>query len=392
MSALLPASRRAQKFAALVDAGDAGAGAGDSYATLLEVVGVLRSAADAAPAPRADYVSDLRARLMAEAATALVPTDSRLVLPQRHAPRRQSRLSAAAAGLVLVGSSAGIAVAAQTSVPGDGLYPVKRGLEQVGEALSFSDASRGRDLLGQASSRLDEVDTLLASGAPDARVASTLHSFTTTAGDGADLLFQTYQRDGNDASVSSVRDFAGTEMGTLTDLARQAPPSLRPDFAAAAQLLTDIDQQARVLCSDCGARSTLQLPSDLRLSSSETALTTLLGVPTPTVPGAGGTSPATGAGDATDTATGTAGVPDTQTAGTVSLPSLEDLLGTQGSTSTAGTGSGTGTSASTPSNPLGSILPSPSIPTSLPTSLPGVGDVTNKVQKQVGSLTDPLLP
>ena len=148
MSTLLPANRRAERFAALVDALEEPGSttvADERYASLLEVVGTLRAVADEAPAPRADYVADLRSRLMAEAETALVPTDARLMLRQRHpTTRKHNRFTAAAAGLVLVGSSAGMAVAAQTSVPGDGLYPLKRGLENVGERLSLSDAGRGR--------------------------------------------------------------------------------------------------------------------------------------------------------------------------------------------------------------------------------------------------------
>ena len=44
MSTLLPANRRAEKFAALVDA-TSSAGADEPYAPLLEVVGILRVAA-----------------------------------------------------------------------------------------------------------------------------------------------------------------------------------------------------------------------------------------------------------------------------------------------------------------------------------------------------------
>ena len=260
MSTLLPAKRRAEKFAALVDA-TSSTGADEPYAPLLEVVGALRAAADEGPAPRADYVADLRSRLMAEADTALVPTDARLVLPQRHpTTRKQSRFTAAVAGLVLVGSGAGLAVAAQSSAPGDGLYPLKRGLEHVDERLNLSDAGRGRDLLGQATARLGEVDTLLERDAPDAQVAATLRSFTSSAGDGADVLFRAYQRNGDDDDIATVRDFAGTEMGVLTDLSAKAPRSLQSDFDEAAQLLSDLDQQATTLCDDCGPRGPLACP------------------------------------------------------------------------------------------------------------------------------------
>src|SRR5690349_15125529 len=125
---------------------------------------------------------------------------------------------------------------------------LKRGLETVGERLSLSDTGRGRDLLDQAGARLDEVDTLLGRDASDAQVAATLRSFTSSAGDGADLLFRSYQRDGDDGDIAAVRDFAGTEMGRLTALSATAPDALQPDFAEAAQLLSDVDQQATALC------------------------------------------------------------------------------------------------------------------------------------------------
>ncbi len=390
MSTLLPAKRRAERFAALVDSTST-TGADEPYAPLLEVVGTLRAAADAGPAPRADYVADLRSRLMAEADTALVPTDARLVLPQRHpASRKQSRFTAAVAGLVLVGSSAGIAVAAQNSVPGDGLYPLKRGLEHVEERLSLSDAGRGRDLLGQATTRLDEVDALLDRDASDAEVSATLRSFTSSAGDGADVLFRSYQRDGDDGDIADVRDFAGTEMGVLRDLSATAPSSLQPDFAEAAQLLTDLDQQATVLCVDCGARGPLQLPARLRPVSAESALVDLLGA----TPQHSGSKPATGAGSGTtsaatgDTTSGGAPVSTSDTS-TVTLPRLEDLLGAGAPGTSGDTSTSNGTGSTPSSGPLGGSLPTPSAPVS---GLPNVGDVTDQVQKDLGSVTDPLTP
>ena len=400
MSTLLPAKRRAERFAALVDAlqePGSTTGADEPYAPLLEVVGTLRAAADEGPAPRADYVADLRSRLMAEADTALVPTDARLVLPQRHpASRKQSRFSAAVAGLVLVGSSAGIAVAAQSSVPGDGLYPLKRGLEHVGERLSLSDAGRGRDLLGQATTRLDEVDSLLDRGASDAEVAATLHSFTSSAGDGADVLFRSYQRDGDDGDIADVRDFAGTEMGVLTDLSASAPSSLQPDFAEAAQLLTDLDQQATVLCGDCGARGPLQLPARLRPVSAESALVDLLGA----TPHHSGSKPSTGAGSGAGSGTTSAASGDTKSGGggapvstadtsTVTLPRLEDLLGASPPSTSGDTSTSNGAGSNPSSGPLGGSLPTPSAPVS---GLPNVGDVTDQVEKDLGSVTDPLTP
>jgi hypothetical protein len=396
MSALLPANRRAERFAALVDATST-TGADEPFAPLLEVVGTLRAAADEGPAPRADYVADLRSRLMAEADTALVPTDARLVLPQQHpTSRKQSRFTAAVAGLVLVGSGAGLAVAAQGSVPGDGLYPLKRGLEHVSERLNLSDAGRGRDLLGQASARLGEVDTLLERDASDAQVAATLRSFNSSAGDGADVLFRTYQRTGDDGDIANVRNFAGTEMGALTDLSADAPRSLRSDFAQAAQLLSDLDQQATTLCGDCGPRGPLGLPARLRPVSHESALVALLAAPppdtrSPRATGAG--SATTAASDATSGAKSGAPVSTADTS-PITLPRLEDLLGAGAPSSSGSTTTSNGAGSDPSPGPLGGILPTPKAPTpSAPASgLPDVDDVTGQVKKDLGSVADPLTP
>jgi hypothetical protein len=385
MNALIPAHRRAERFAAMVDsASTTDAGARD--AQFLEIVGALRLAAADVPSPRADYVADLRSRLMAEAETALVPTDRKLVLPQ-HAPRRQNRLTAAAAALVIVGGTAGVSVAAQSSLPGDALYPIKRGIEQVNETLSFSDAARGEDMLHQADARLSEIDSMLSDGASDNAVADNLRSFTSSAGKGADLLFTTYQSNGDDASVSTVRDFAGTDMRELTVLAQHAPQSLRSDFAEAAQLLADLDQQARVLCAECGARDPLSVPSDLLLVAG-TGLDALLEVPARTAPSAGGTA---GAQPGTVAATPTTkpGTGETATPPQITLPDLAGLLGSDPATGSETPQQDKGGGSAGVSNPLGGLLdPKPSAGSSTGVDLGKLGkDVTDGL----GKATDPLL-
>ncbi|MDQ6641190.1 MAG: DUF5667 domain-containing protein [Actinomycetota bacterium] len=384
MNALLPAHRRAEKFAALVDTSSTIAADGRD-AEFLAIVEVLRGAAAEAPEPRPDFVTSLRDRLMVEADTALVPTDRRLVLPQ-HAGRRQNRLTAVAAALVIVGGTAGVSVAAQGSLPGDALYPLKRGIEQVTETFSFSDAARGQDLLHQADSRLSEVSSMLGNGASDASIAETMHNFATSAGQGADLLFTSYQRNGDDASVSAVRDFAGTDMGELTDLAHRAPRSLQADFAQAAQLLADLDQQARVLCAECGTRDPLTLPSDLALVASD-GLSSLLNKPNPAVrllgtaggqPGAGATQPA-----GRPASGGSAAAPK------VTLPDLSALFGRgAGHPGSGGSTSGSGASVGA-SNPLGQLLNAK--PGSTSTSVPGLGKLGKHLTHGVDQATGPLL-
>ncbi|MGI9155191.1 MAG: DUF5667 domain-containing protein [Marmoricola sp.] len=409
MTALLPAHRRAESFARLADSVSP-VGADGRDARLLELVGALRTASALAPRPRADYVADLRARLLVEAGIVLVPIDRTLVLPA-HTGRRPRRMSAAAAALVIVGGTAGASFAAQGSVPGDALYPVKRGIEQVHETFSFSDAARGRDLLQQADHRLDEVDLMLGNGGSDQAVSTALDSFTNSASQGARLLFTNYQANGDDASVASVRDFAGSDMGDLTVLSRRAPQSLKPDFARAAQLLTALDQQARVLCTSCGARAPLSTPSDLSLASGPVTLTRLLAVPSE--PSAPTSTPNTAAPAtrAAATARPTKKREHTAASPKVALPDLSGPLD-QGSTSDptdaptteAGTNDPTdaptteaGTNGETDepgkaglSNPLGGLLKHPSAGPSTGRDPGGLGSLDKKLHKKLGSLSSPI--
>ena len=53
-----------------------------------------------------------------------------------------------------------MAVAAQSALPGDALYPLKRAIENAETGFSVSDEAKGSTILGNASGRLDEVDAL----------------------------------------------------------------------------------------------------------------------------------------------------------------------------------------------------------------------------------------
>lgn len=270
MTSLISARRAAEDFARVVDGSQEGVA--DRYADLTATVDLLRR--QAAPAARPDFVADLRAQLMAAADTLLVPVDSApaQVVPLR--PRRnQRRLAAAAAAFVVVGGTAGVAAAAESSLPGDPLYALKRGIESAQVSLNTSDAAKGRDLIGQANTRLDEVDGLVGAGDSTSRISHTLASFKRSETDGADLLFVAYQRGGNPDDLAALRTTLLSQRDRLQSLAGQAPPATQPDFASAVALLGDLDQQARVLCSNCGPNTGA---SDFANLSSGPALQSLI--------------------------------------------------------------------------------------------------------------------
>ncbi|MGO4256511.1 DUF5667 domain-containing protein [Marmoricola sp. RAF53] len=269
MTPLSPARRAAEEFASVVDGtrGDVA----DRYADLLTFVDVLR--AQEMPAPRPDFVANLRTRLLDAADTHLVPADAPALAPvvplHDAAKRRQRRISVAAAAFVIVGGTAGVAAAAESALPGDPLYPLKRGIESAQASFSSSDSGKGQDLLRQASTRLDEVDHLIADDKQSDKVAPTLNSFKESATNGADLIFMAYQRDGDPEDITRLRTILGAQLLQLDKLAPQAGAS-KGDIDAARGLVRDLDQQARVLCN-CG-------PDALSLSSAP-ALSSLLALP-----------------------------------------------------------------------------------------------------------------
>lgn len=251
MTPLSPARRAAEAFAVAVE--DRASAADSPYADLLACVDVLRE--QEIPAPRADFVADLRMRLMDAADTLLLPAGAELapVVPLvSPTSRRQRRLSVAAAAFVVIGGSAGVAAAAENALPGDALYPIKRGIESAQVSLNASDSGKGQDLLRQASTRLEEIDGLLAAHEDADKINATLSEFQASATNGADLLFVAYQRDGDPQDIARLRAMLGAQLAQLDALAAEAPEESQSGFEAARALLLDLDQQAGLLCSTCG--------------------------------------------------------------------------------------------------------------------------------------------
>lgn len=217
---------------------------------LVRTVGLLTE--HRAVTPRPQFSTDLRARLMAAAETELVPDRTAVVRALRPVTPARRRLGSVAASLVIVGASAGVAAAADRALPGEALYPVKRGTEQVSTALRVGEAREGRALLDQAATRLDEAERLAEREADPRLVTGALRDFRVAAADGSARLFSAYRADQRDTDVASVRDFAAEQMGALTELSKGADPVVAASLVDAADVLAGLDQEARVLCPGCG--------------------------------------------------------------------------------------------------------------------------------------------
>ena len=75
-----------------------------------------------------------------------------------------------------------MAVAAQSALPGDALYPLKRAMENAEAGFRVSDDAKGATILANATGRLDEVDQLTSEGEGSAAdIEQTLNTFADQA-------------------------------------------------------------------------------------------------------------------------------------------------------------------------------------------------------------------
>ncbi len=130
MRGYVSARRRAEEFAAAVDGDSPPAGA--DVDAFLQIVLRLREVEQ--PTPADDFAADLRTRLMAAAPSALavqVPDSAggavRETLFDPRAARRRRAVSLTAISCIVLGTGGGVAAASESALPGDPLYPVKRG-------------------------------------------------------------------------------------------------------------------------------------------------------------------------------------------------------------------------------------------------------------------------
>ena len=278
MTPLFPAQRAAEEFEKALG-GTATQAVADRYSALLEAVEVLRTQPEVLP--RVEFVDELRGRLMTAAETELVASPTVVRLVPKRTSRTRRRLGTAAASLVIVGGTAGMAAAASGALPGDPLYPIKRGAEQAGAAMRMSEAAEGEALLKQAATRLEEVRSLQAQDSPDPELlASTVDSFRTAAEQGSEKLFKAYQAEGNTQDITTVRDFTSEQMADVAALAGSTSNTATDEILLdAADTLADIDQQALVLCGSCGSEAALALPDALSSGAGADTVDNLLARP-----------------------------------------------------------------------------------------------------------------
>lgn len=233
--------------------------------------------------PRPEFRESLRARLVAEAS---VLAESRAVLQtwdgERTVPRQSDRASGiqrgqrsdpgpgpvvvvigrgwrravagvAASALVVGGATA---VAATGSMPGDLLYPVKRGVENLQLRLGTSDAARGAGHLDLARQRLNESERLIrdADSAHVTVVGITLDAFEADTLAGERLLLAAHQDTGDDAPLNDLNAFVADVVPQLQQIRQAAAEPLHDQIDALLRLLGGTDQILTRTLAACGQR------------------------------------------------------------------------------------------------------------------------------------------
>ena len=237
----------------------------DEIARLVACAEQLCEAAVAEPSPA--FRSSLRVQLMAEASTVLAPPDPRTDRPHVHRPIRtpsfaiRRRLAGATAALVTAGGFVGMVGASAAALPGEMLYPVKRGVENVELAFQNDDVSRGEYRLTQASERLAEARRLTDDNSPQSRehIAGALDDFAAQAKDGSSALFRSYGQSGSEQSITVVNDFSAAAAADLAQLSGRVPSNADPSYQTATNTVSELVSKASRLCASCSAADVTKL-------------------------------------------------------------------------------------------------------------------------------------
>ncbi|QHC20324.1 DUF5667 domain-containing protein [Streptomyces sp. GS7] len=152
--------------------------------------------------------------------------------------RPRSRLSKglAAGGLtvgVAAGAFSGVAAASTDALPGDSLYGLKRGMEDLRLTLADDDSDRGQLYLDQASTRMLEARRLMERGRATSldhealgEVRKALSGVRHDAGEGHRLLHAAYERNGSLGPIQALNSFTRSHRHTWTQLRDKLPVQL----------------------------------------------------------------------------------------------------------------------------------------------------------------------
>lgn len=174
-------------------------------------------------------------------------------------PRSRWTKGLAAGGLtvgVAAGAFGGVAAASSDALPGDSLYGLKRGMEDIHLGMANGDADRGEVYLDQASARLSEARRLMErtrSGHLDheqlGEIRRTLTGMTHDAGEGHRLLRSAYQRDGALGPIQTLDSFSRSHRDSWSSLRDRLPVQLTDVGDEVSSVFAAIDEDVAPLQS-----------------------------------------------------------------------------------------------------------------------------------------------
>ncbi|MEN8655815.1 DUF5667 domain-containing protein [Streptomyces sp. 21So2-11] len=174
-------------------------------------------------------------------------------------PRSRWSKGIAAGGLtvgVAAGAFSGVAAASSDALPGDSLYGLKRGMEDVKLGLAGDDADRGEIYLDQASTRLQEARRLMERGRVSdldheqlGEVRRTLSGMTHDAGEGHRLLHRAYKRDGSIGALQTLSSFTKSHRDAWSSLRDRLPVQLADVGNQVSSVFDAIDEEVAPLQS-----------------------------------------------------------------------------------------------------------------------------------------------
>ncbi|WP_055555867.1 DUF5667 domain-containing protein [Streptomyces sp. NBRC 110028] len=225
------------------------------------------------PTLSADVKTTQRAQLIAAMEAAFADGASRVPEQRRRSsgahrakppvarlrPRSRWSKGLAAGGLtvgVAAGAFGGVAAASSDALPGDTLYGVKRGMEDLKLEMADGDADRGRIYLDQASTRLGEARRLMErtrSGDLDheqlGEIRRALSGMRHDASEGHRLLRQVYKRDGSLGAMRELSTFATAHREGWSRLREQLPVQLMDVGQQVSSVFDAIDDEVGPLRS-----------------------------------------------------------------------------------------------------------------------------------------------
>ncbi|MBT2384400.1 DUF5667 domain-containing protein [Streptomyces sp. ISL-11] len=214
---------------------------------------------------RAQLIAAMEAQFAGGSAAVPEPRGSRPVRRGAHRalhrlkPRSRWSKGLAAGGLtvgVAAGAFGGVAAASSNALPGDTLYGLKRGMEDLKLGMADDDSDRGSLFLDRAATRLHEARRLMERGRSGpldhesvGEIRKTLGGMKHDVSEGHRLLHAAYKRDHSLAPIQRLSSFTASHREGWSQLREKLPVQLADVGDGVTSVLAAIDHEVGPLRS-----------------------------------------------------------------------------------------------------------------------------------------------